>query len=258
MFYPTRVPVVIVGGGTDYQINEPYIKFMLLADSVKESWEMDRLAKEAFLYIIATRHACKFNKVEMLGEIVEKCPDVVDGISDEEMVNHLKYLRNSEQKRSTLVSTPELEWVTKYVRTPEARQQAEKIIYLSMLRGDSYWDKRRHEYAWTISKDMQDVLILNSIQDKSIGSKRRIELAKEIDFPAEYLQRLYFRKLLWDRHYDNAAEVGMKNEEDVFIVASKNLNAGYFSDAFELVQRFLPARQDLIDEINRIRAVFKC
>ena len=256
MFYPTMAPVVVVGEGTDHQITEPYLRFRLLVDSEDDAAEKDRLANKAFVHIIATRHGDNFDKTGMLDRIVEKCPNVTKDLSDKDMIDCLKYLQNNERRRGTLVSTPELGWVNKYVQTPSARQDAEKIVYLSMLQGDSHWDKARHEYSWTISKDTQTDLIRETIQSDSIGSKRKIELSEEIGAPTEDLKRPYFRKLLWDRHYDIAAKVGMTNEEDVLIVVSKNLNAGYFSDALAIVERFLPARQDLIDEIKQIIAVF--
>lgn len=259
MFYPTLAPVAVVGDGIDFQISNPYIKFRLLADhspnSIKESKEKEHLAKEAFLHIIATKNGCKFDKVGMLAEIVGKCPNVIDGICDEEMIDDLKSLRDNEGNRSLLISTPELDWVRIYIRQEELRQKAEEIVYASMLRGDSHWDKDRHEYPWTLSKSQREYLINEAFMEKGLRGKRRMELAKEAGVSAEgisEIKRPYFCKLLWDRHLDEAKEIGMSNEEDVLFIAQKNLNAGSLTDALDLINAFLPDRKDLIKEIETI------
>lgn len=252
MFYPTIEDAV----GTSYEVSDPYFRFMLLADGLEDVEEKDRLARKAFHHIIATRHACKYKKMAILDKILEKCPDAIDGITDESMVESLGKLHDNMLCRGELISTPELEWVAKYVRTESARQEAEKIVFCSMLLGDSGWDKGRHEYKWTIAKDVQVDLIRLTIHGENLGSKRQIELAKEIGEPTEDFERRYFRKLLWDRHYDKAKGIVARMDQDVFLVVQQNLNAGYFTDALSIVTQFLPDREDIVAEIKRIIATF--
>ena len=256
MFYPTISPEVIVGEGASYQITEAFFRFILLAKTMENGEEKDRLAKEAFLCIISTRDACRHQKDKALAQILSLCPDALNGVTDNEMVDGLKCLHERMKHRHRLVSTPELTWVAHYVRTPEAREEAEKIIYSSMIRGDSHWDKARHEHSWTMSHAVQVELIREALHDKGIGSKRKTELAREINVPEEEMIRPYFRRLLWDRHYDQAMDIKGWKEEDVFLIISSNLNAGYFTDSLELAQRFLPNRQDILDELRSIIAAF--
>jgi hypothetical protein len=253
MFYPTLETQV---GGSAYQINEPYFRFIILVDTMGDLVARDRLAKDAFRHVLATRDACKSNKALILEDILAKCPHTLNGITDDEMLDSLRRLRDQMLNRGESISTSELKWVAKYMRNDRRRQEAEKIIYYVMLLGSSHWDESRRRYPWTISKQDQVALIGKAINSDSLGNKRRMELAKEIGVPTGELSRPYFRKLLWDQHYDKAAEVGMVNEEDVFAVVSDNLNAGYFRSALEIIQRFLPKRQDLIDEVERIIAAF--
>jgi hypothetical protein len=253
MFYPTVEDVI----GVSYQVNEPYFRFMLLADELKDVAEKDRLARKAFDHILATHDACKYNKMLLLSKILEKCPEAIDGITDDSMVESLKELSENMLRRGELISTPELEWVGKYVRTKSAQQEAEKIIFCSMLLGNSGWDKTRHAYKWTISKSVRHGLIRETLQSDNLGSKRKIELAKEIGEPTEDIERRYFRKLLWDRHYDNAAKITARKDEDVLLVVQQNLDAGYFTDALNILTQFLPDRKELAAEIERIIAVFE-
>lgn len=252
MFYPTVAGMI---GG--YEVRDQYFRFMLLADTLGDSALKDSMARKAFLWVIATRDACRFDKMAILDKILEKCPDAIDGIEDDTMVEALKALRINMRRRGELMSVPELKWVAKYIRTKEARQEAEKIVFSSMLLGGSSWDKIRHEQTWTIPKSVCVKLILEALKDEQLGSKRKIELAKEIKVPTEEYERRYFRKLLWDRHYDVATRVGMKKDEDVFLVVQQNLDAGYFTDALDMVRRFLPDKSDLVSEIERIIASFK-
>jgi hypothetical protein len=185
MFYPTVGEVL----GASYEVSDPYFRFMLLADELKDAAEKDRLARKAFHHILATRDACKFDKVAILDKILEKCPDAINCITDESMIEDLEELRDNTWRRNELISTPELEWVIKYTKTMAARQAAERIIFRSMLLGNSGWDKTRHEYKWTISENVRHELIHEILHSDNLGSKRKTELAKEIGEPTEDIER---------------------------------------------------------------------
>jgi hypothetical protein len=238
------------------QMSDPYFRLMVIGETL-DAEEKDHLVRKAFLHIIATRDACQFQKIKALDKILEVCPDAIDGITDEAMIEHLGYLRDNMLERHELISTPELEWVAKYVRSSDARIEAEKLVYSAMLLGSDHWDKHRREFKWSILESECIGLIKKALQSDGIGSKRKMQLAKEIGEPTESFARPYFRKLLWDRHYDLAEGVGVKFEDDIIAIIMQNLNAGYFSDALMIVQRFLPDRQDLIDEIQQIINAFK-
>lgn len=254
MFYPT---LKRTAKEAERQIQEPFLWFVLMIDSIADEAERVRLAKATFLYVIATRDALKTQKLKLLGNILRKCPEALDNITDEEMVEGLRRLRsNLMEKRGELISTPELEWVNKYVRQSLLRQEAEKIVYSSMLLGSSHWDMPRREYRWSITEPMRRALIQTAFSEDKLGFKRKWELAKEIGAPTEEFARAYFRKLLWDRHYEKAAELGVENEEDALEVALQNLNAGYFKDALEIVKCFTN-RPDLEAEIKQIMAKFE-
>jgi len=238
------------------EVSDPYIRLMVIGETLEKE-KKEQLVGQAFLYIISTRNAFKFKKLEMLTRILTFSPSVIDEISDEVIINHFEELRDIMVYRHEMLSTAELEWITKYVRSPESRLQAEKIIYSVMLLGSDYWDKIRHEFTWSISKSDRKNLIKKTLKEERLGDKRKMELAKEIDEPAEKYTRSYFRKLLWDRHYDLAEELGVRFEEDIIKTVINNLDAGYFDDALKIVQRFLPERQDLADEIKSIQSAFK-
>ena len=238
------------------RITDPYMRFRTVTECLTPE-EGRGLARGAFRHVLATRNALKCQKNKILREIYGKCPGILKEISDAEMIGCLERLRDFSLVRGESISTAELDWVNIYVQTPEARARAEMIVYSVVLLGSDHWDRIRQEYPWVISEDVCAELIRQALKDKSLGSKRKMELAKEIGQSHEEFARAYAKKLLWDRHYDLAAGVPEKTEEDIITVIVKDLDAGYFQDALEIAECFLPLQPDVAGEIRQIMSCFK-
>jgi hypothetical protein len=215
-------------------------------------------AKEAFLYVISAYGAFTHNKEKMLGKIVEKCPDVVSAISDDELFSAFNRLCKNLINKNEILSPAELTWASQYIKNPGIRKEMEKIIYRVVASGSDWWDGMRREYKWTLSEEEKISLVREILADPKVGSKRKTELAKEFGLEMKLDNLAYFRKLLWDRHYDKAAALGVADADEIVIsVIADNIDSGYIKDAADIAQQFIPKRKDIADEISRITAAME-
>lgn len=210
-------------------------------------------AKEAFLYVIYAYNAFAFDKKGMLGTIVEKCPDVLEALTEENILEAFKQFYQNTVRRGELISTAEFNWVSQYVKDPDVRKEIEKIAYYSLLSASNHHDEIRQTFEWTINEEEMKGIAKDVLENPNLGSKRKMQVAKEFGEPSERFEKEYLRKLLWDRHYDKAEALGTKNDEVVISVILENINSGYVNDAAQIAARFLPDRQDIADEIQRIK-----
>lgn len=232
-------------------ITNPLFRLRVLSS---QGEERSLLAKQAFLFIVRTRNAYDYQKENVLDEIAQGCPGLTEMISDEEMLVHFQHFCQEATRRGEITSTAELDWVSRYIRDPAIRMQIEKMIYRIFLIATSHWDRARWDYCWMISDSEQHQMVREVLLDKGLGSKRKLELAQEFDEPHEEFLRSYYQKLLYDRHYDKAESLGVSYPDLVYVVVVANMNAGYFRDALEVAQRFLPDRTDLTEEIQQMIA----
>lgn len=235
------------------QMTNPLFRFWILSP---QGQERQRLAKQAFLFVIGTQNAVRYQKAKILNGLIEECPHLLDTISDEEMSTHFQAFYQEAVRRGEVVSTCELRWVSKYVRDPEIRTQIEKMIYRRLL-GSSFGDRERLEYRWTISFSEKQELAREVLLKHGLGSMRKMELAQEFGEPHEEFLCLYYKKLLYDRHYDKAESLGVSYPDVVEEVVVANLDAGYFQDALDVAVRFLLSRVDLAEEIQQMIATVK-
>ena len=237
------------------RISNPWFQFKVLQATLQGE-EKSHLAKKAFLYVICRYNAYSSQKEKILNEIAEAYPDITEAACDEEMLEHFQYFCQEAKRRGEIVSPAELDWVNKFVRNTTIRVQIEKLIYRVVLGASSHWDKMRQGFSWTISDDEKLELVREVLLEKEVGSKRKLELAQEFGEPKNDFARPYYRKLLYDRHYDKAEELGVSDPEITLNVVVANIDNGYFRDALDIAQRFLPERKDLAGEIQQIIAVF--
>ncbi|NTW45758.1 MAG: hypothetical protein HGB18_01730 [Candidatus Moranbacteria bacterium] len=155
-----------------------------------------------------------------------------------------------------IVTPAELDWVGKYISDAKVRIDIEKLIYKNLLQADSYWDPLRKSTKFTITEDQKRELAKEVLRDEEVGLVRKIELAREYDEPNEAYIRVYLRKLLYDRHYDQAAALGANHPDVVIEVVRMNIENLYLSDAENVIRRFLPERKDLLREVRGIKKAF--
>jgi len=237
-------------------ISNPWFRFKVLHANLQGEEEKSQSAKKAFLHVIVRYNAYISQKEKILGEIAEVYPDITDAVSDEEILLYFQYFCQEARRRNEIVSPAELNWVNKFVRDDVIRVQIEKMIYRIVLGASSHWDKMRRSFTWTICESEKLELVHEVLLDKGVGSKRKMELAQEFGEPKDDFARSYYRKLLYDRHYDKAEELGLSDPEIVFDVIVANIDNGYFRDALNIAKRFLPERKDLAEEIQQIIAAF--
>lgn len=235
------------------KINNSWIKFKVLWTSLTEE-ERVYLAKETFLYVIYRYNAFFHQKEKMLDEVAKAYPDIDDAVSDGKILLEFQYFCQEAGRRNEIVSPAELKWVKKYVRYYEVQLEIEELIYCILLRASSHWDKMRQDFGWTISAPRKLEFVREILRDKKVGSKRKLELAEEFGESKDDFARSYYKKLLYDRHYDKAKELSVENSDVVVDVVVANINNGYPGDALDIVERFLPYRKDLVEEIQQIIA----
>lgn len=226
------------------KISSPWMKFKVTGEN----------AKEAFMHVIYDYNAFAFDKKGMLAAIVEKCPEVLNSLLEEEILETFKQFHRNIIQRREIMSPAEFEWVSQYVKDPHIRKEMEKLLYRSLLSASSHHDETRHAFSWIISEDEKKEIVKDVLENFNLRSKRKMEIAREFDEPSEQYEIEYFGRLLWDRHYDKAETLGTKNEEAVVSVILENINSGYVSDAAQIAARFLPERKDIADEIKKIKA----
>lgn len=234
------------------RVTNPWIKFKVTFTTLQEEDEKQKLAKKAFLHVIANYSSYNFPKEKMLNEIIEAYPDVILVIYDSDLHECFDRLCRQAKERNQIVSPAELNWVNKYVRNAEIRNQIEKLIYRIVLGASSYWDKMRQAFNWTISDSDKLELVREVLQDENLGSQRKREVAQEFGEPEDKFISAYYKKLLYDRHYDQAEALGVSDSELVIDVIIKDINNGYVADALDVADRFLPDRKDIIEELHAI------
>ncbi len=235
----------------------------MLIEQVTNQWLRYRVSgenpKRAFLYVVSNYGAYSYQKTKMLADIVKTHPDVRTRISDDELSEAFKLLMNHLQSRNEILSPAELEWIAEYVVGVHFRLAMEVTIYRQLLKASDHWDKLRQTFAWTISKEGQKEIVSSVLANSAIGSKRKIQLAAEFGLPQDdSWSRSYFARLLWDRHYDQAAAPQLRNVDKIVIkVIVANLDGGYIKNAIEVARRFLPDREDLAKELQEIEAALE-
>ncbi|EKE21075.1 MAG: hypothetical protein ACD_7C00362G0003 [uncultured bacterium] len=210
-------------------------------------------AREAFLYVIYAYNAFAFDKKAMLSTIVKKCPEVLNSLTEGDILGAFRDFYGNTIQRGEIMSPAEFEWVSQYVKDSYIRKEMEKLLYRSLLSASSHHDGTRHAFSWTINEDEKKEVANEVLENSNLRSKRKMQIAKEFNKPSEQFEIEYLHRLLWDRHYDKAEAFGIKNDEVVITVILENINAGYIGDAAEIASRFLPDRQDIADEIEKIK-----
>lgn len=237
------------------KITNPWIRFKLVGKTL-EGEEKSRLAKDVFLYVIRSYNAYESQKNKMLDEIADIYPDIDDAVSDEEILDVFVSFCDESIRRGKVVTTAELGWARKFVREPGLCRAIERNIYKILLMASSHWDSLRKGFDWTIPESEKEQVAISVLLIEEIGSKRKMELAEEFGQSKKEFVRVYFRKLLYDRHYDQAKALGVDLPDTVLEVIVDNLNNGYMEDAYNLARLFLPDRDDLRKEVRQIADAF--
>jgi hypothetical protein len=211
--------------------------------------------RAAFLQVIAGHNAMEFDKVRALADIVERRPEILKSIFDTDLFYAFGNLAARSRAKGELLSYVEMDWVVKYVKGRTTQWAIEEILFTGFLTASDHWDKARREFKWTLSQNIQRSLVATVLERTDVGSKRKVQLAQEFGLPQERYLRDYFKKLLWDRHYDKAAELKFDDIETAVVeVIVDDLDAGYVRDATDIVKLFLPrSRQDIVKEIEEIK-----
>lgn len=229
----------------------------MLTEQITNAWLKYRLTgkdpKEAFLHVIANRNAISFDKVEMLTDIVEKHPEILEVLSDADLyVAFMKLLEYSNSRREIL-SFVELNWVFKYVNDVKTRTKIKELIFLGFLKADHHWDESRVSFNWALPESRKKALAVQALEDPQLGSMRKMQLAQEFGLPADEYARDYFKTLLWGRHYVAAEVLHLSNTDgEVIEVIMDNLNSCHITDALDIAKRFLPLRSDIIAQLEEM------
>jgi hypothetical protein len=234
----------------------------MLIEQVTNQWVKYRVSGEdpkgAFLYVVSHYGAYSHQKTKVLADFIKAHPDLRTRISDDELSESFRLLTDNLHSKNEVLSPAELEWITEYVVDVNSRRAMEVTIYQQLLEASDHWDKLRQTFAWTISNREQKEIASYVLARFAIGSKRKIQLAAEFGLPQDDTWfHGYFTRLLWDRHYNQAAALQLRNVDKVVIkVIVDNLNAGYLCDAIAVARRFLPDREDLAQELREIETAF--
>lgn len=254
-------PTIVVGPMAS-QLKADGLKTMkrsvMLKNRVSNLWIKFHLTGEdpkgTFLYVILNYDAHKTNKVAMLDRVAEETEQLLDSITDDEIYEAWSSFSGQMFRTGQIVSPAELKWIRKYVKDERTCQIMEGTIYSGLARASNYWDNLRNQYEWTITPEKR-VRIIQEILDcpGNLGPKRKMELAKEIGQSWQDHAVDYYKRLLRDRHYDQATELGIQSPEAVEEIIVNCVNGGCLNDARNITKQFLPGRQDLLDEIEEIR-----
>jgi hypothetical protein len=236
-------------------IRNPWVRLKVLKNNLSEK-ELQELTKRAFLYVVSKENAYKFQKRKALDDIISYCPDVVHSMSEREIFESFLLLCEESKRRNEIITPAELDWVGVYISFPGIRHNIECLIYCNLLRASSYWDELRKNAKFTITELEKVALAKQVLQDENVGSVRKAEIARELNEPVEKYVLSHFQKLLYDRHYDEAEALNVKNPQAVLEVVVRNIENHYLSDALEVIQRFLPERKDLAEEVRQMKIAF--
>ncbi|MDO8489982.1 MAG: hypothetical protein Q7S47_01025 [bacterium] len=233
------------------KISTPWVLFHVLANSLTGRARTEA-AKAAFLAVIARKNGYQCNKTAILEGIINKCPEVTENVTDEEINQNFDAFLLDSLKQANIVSVKqEMSWVIKYVRDGEVQTRIERGIYKIMLRAASL-NEMRSEYPWSISETDKLGAAKELIVSRSTPVKRKMELAKEFDLPTEKAAKIHFMQLLWNRRYDEAKALGFNQPDAVIQVIGWNINNEYYRDAMKVAEAFLPGRSDILEEIQQI------
>lgn len=236
-------------------ISNPWVKFKVLFTTLRVKEKKIQMAKDAFLYVITNYNAFNSQKTEMLDDIVRTYPKVVGVINDKEIFEHFLSFYSEMFERREIVSPSELDWVNKYIGNAEIRIKIEEFIYYKLLRVSSYWDGVRQGFNWTISKKDELELARKALQNRNVGSKRKMEIAQEFGEPDDKFVNAYYKKLLYDKHYNKADNLKVSDPGIVIDVIILNINAEHFQDAVDVARRFLPDNKGIIKETQQIVSI---
>lgn len=227
------------------QITNPRIRFGVLRKAAQGK-EMEDLATKAFFYVIEHYNAFDCQKEKILDEIIQSCPSIADSINGERVLESFKRFFQESERRREIIITEELCWVEKYVKDSSVITQIKKLIYRKLLSASSHQDYQRKTIDLSVEDELE--IVREVLQERSVGSKRKMEIAKEFGEPSEAFTRNYWKKLLYDRHYEKAESLG--NFPDVALdIIVENINNGYLLDALDVAERFLPERKGEVEGI---------
>jgi len=238
------------------KITDPYILFMLYPGD-KNTDEYASAASDALLHIIATENADKRNKMETLQGIMGACVQVNPMPSDEEMGKSFKLLCDTARLRSEIITPAEFKWINEFIVSCKIRRHLSEMLYSHMLRFSGRSDTIRQAFAWTdILSTKRTQLAKAILEEVTVTVKRRRIIAKEFGFNSSRLDWYYFRTLLLDGHYKKAVDSGLNDfnliSDLVIEVIATLINGRLIPRALELSRRFLPDRQDIIEELMEI------
>jgi len=211
------------------------------------------MARAAFLFVIGRYDSFKFNKKEMLEEIVQKCPEVLEVITDDELLQGFKQHIANNNRGNAVTSTADMKWISRYIKDEGKRYEAEKMLFTALLL--TSWGKMRREFNWTISAEDCIQLVRDALKDQnSQWWQCKMDLAIEFGEPADEYARNLYCKLLYENEYDAAAALGIKDSDDITITVVTNMVCnGFLRHADRVAKRFLPHRKDIIDEVEQLK-----
>lgn len=235
----------------------------MLIDQVTDPWLLWRLTgkdpRAAFLYVVASENAMTFEKLKALNNIAKVNPEVLDLFSSLDVLQAFHRLVEDSRERGELVSYVELAWVSVYVLDADVRSVIEEAIYYGFLLASDYADKNRKEFKWKLSGPTKKRLAISALENDRVGSKRKMQIALEFGLSSAAYTRSYFKRLLWDKHYDQALKLERCwTDTDVIGVIVENLNSEHYRDAFQIAALFLPHRKDITQELESMARALGC
>ena len=238
------------------QLKNHWIRFKVLYGTVGQ--DKATLARTAVIYVIENFCASSTRKCALLSEIGVVAPLVFESISDTELQGAFQRFSVEVVRHGGMVAQSELHWINVFVRSPTIRMEMEKIIYRSLLIASSFHDEIRRRTKWTFNESDRVVLVREVLATPNLGSKRKMELAREFGEPHQaYLLEYYFT-LLCEGHYDNAIQlIGGKDEvfEAAGVMVIKaivaKIDARDYPCAMVIARKFRPY-DTLVSQIQRI------
>ncbi len=232
------------------------VKLMVAFKKDDQGWRHVSLVREAFLYVIENYNSYSQRKNDLLDKISSIFPTALDQVTNRSIWKSFGIFWATHDGRREVISISELKWVKKYVSDPVIVKKIERLIYKSLLRS-SRNDSIRLGYEWTMSNEDINEVVGHVLLDEGLASKRKMQIALEYDLDMSEYARTYYRKLLWDRHYDKAANLSIETPKDIVEeVIIMNIDNNHFRDALDIAKRFLPKRTYLVDEIEEMQDAF--
>lgn len=215
------------------------------------------MAKAAFLFVIEKYDSFRFDKKQRLEDIAQKCPEVLDAMTDDELFQGFNQHIINNNRKNAVTSVADMDWVSQYIKDECKRYKIEKTIFTHLLRASCRTEMRR-KFNWTISAEDRIKLVRFVLSDPYLEPAAKMELAIEFGELAEEYIQAHYCKLLYNREYNEAAKLQVVKAEDATInVIVANVCAGYFDDALAITERFLSHRKDIVQEIHQIQDAFR-